>query len=34
MLIKEEGRRNKKPGHALNVTRKDISPETAKESKQ
>jgi len=27
-------RRNKKPGHASNVTRKDISPETAKESKQ
>ena len=30
----EQRRKNEKPGHALNVTRKDISPETAKESKQ
>jgi len=30
----DQRRRNKKPGDALNVTRKDISPETAKESKQ
>ena len=29
----DQRRRNKKPGHALNVTRKNISPETAKESK-
>jgi len=27
-------RRNKKPGHALDVTRMDISPETAKENKR
>ena len=30
----EQRRKNKKPGCALNVTRKDISPETAKESKR
>jgi len=26
-------RKNERPGHALNMTRKDILPETAKESK-
>ncbi len=30
----KQRRKNKRPEHALNVTRKDISPETAKESKQ
>ena len=29
----DQRRRNEKPGHALNMTRKDILPETAKESK-
>ena len=29
----DQRKRNKKLGHALNVTRKDISPETAKKSK-
>ena len=30
----DQRRRNEKSGHALNVTRKNILPETAKESKQ
>ncbi len=30
----EQRRKNKIPGHALNVTRKDILPDTAKESRQ
>ena len=29
----KQRRKNKKPGCALNVTRKDISPETTKESR-
>ena len=29
----DQRRRNEKPGHALNITRKNILPETAKESK-
>jgi len=29
----EQKRKNKRPGHALNVTRKSILPETVKESK-
>jgi len=29
----DQRRKNEKPEHALNVTRKDILPETAKESK-
>jgi len=30
----EQRKKNERPEHVLNVTRKDISPETAKKSKQ